>query len=150
MIFKKLKLKTFSSWMNKSTFTLGDKVVKLREKRQLFVISHTYLAIPDSKWWEIQEVLASWLCSINDEWYIWDFLYMEKVVEEVNGNEIIKEKKWNCLAWIKPKYLLGNSGSLLASNLFANKHTFPTYSHIGWRFNPVEEISFELYILYFV
>ena len=30
---KKLKLKTFSSWMDKRTITSGDKVVKLREER---------------------------------------------------------------------------------------------------------------------
>ena len=32
---KKLKLKTFTNWMEKSKFRVGDKVVKLREEREL-------------------------------------------------------------------------------------------------------------------
>ena len=32
----KLKLKTFSNWMAKTRVTVGDKVIKLREERQLF------------------------------------------------------------------------------------------------------------------
>ena len=32
----KLKLKMSSNWMEKSKFTVGDKVIKLREERQLF------------------------------------------------------------------------------------------------------------------
>ena len=32
---KKVKLKPFCTWMAKTRVTLGDKVIKLREKRQL-------------------------------------------------------------------------------------------------------------------
>ena len=32
---KKIKLKTFSNWMEKNRIRVGDKVVKLREERQL-------------------------------------------------------------------------------------------------------------------
>ena len=32
---EKLKLKTYSTWMMKATIVVGDKVVKLREDRQL-------------------------------------------------------------------------------------------------------------------
>lgn len=32
---KKLKLKTFSNWMEKTEIRVGDKVIKLREERQL-------------------------------------------------------------------------------------------------------------------
>ena len=35
---KKLKLKTFSNWMEKTEICVGDKVIKLREERQLLGI----------------------------------------------------------------------------------------------------------------
>ena len=34
---KKLTLKTFSNWMEKTKVRLGDKVIKLREERELLV-----------------------------------------------------------------------------------------------------------------
>ena len=52
------------------------------------------------------------------------FLYMDKVVEEVDGKEVIKANKRNCLVWTKPKYFVGSSGSVWASHLFEiNRYT---------------------------
>ena len=42
----KLKLKTFSNWMAKTRVTVGDKVIKLREERQLFA---RFLVIQQSR-----------------------------------------------------------------------------------------------------
>ena len=44
--WKKLKLKTFSNWMEKTEIRVGDKIIKLREERQLlglFVIQMSRL-----------------------------------------------------------------------------------------------------------
>ena len=42
----RLKLKTFSNWMAKTRVTVGDKVIKLREERQLFA---RFLVIQQSR-----------------------------------------------------------------------------------------------------
>jgi len=43
---EKLNLKTYSTWLKKATITVGDKVVKLREDRQLLA---RFLVIQQSR-----------------------------------------------------------------------------------------------------
>ena len=44
--FTKLKLKNFSNWMAKTKIRVGDKIIKLREERQLFA---RFLVIQQSR-----------------------------------------------------------------------------------------------------